>query len=144
VLLPDQPVPLPPVVVPVLPQNQAVLPVVIQHAVAAEHHAPSATAQARNTAETQQLTIGEDATAAEEHSLSSDDHQEEDPDAADNEQLCFDAEISGITGLDSQHGDGIDEYHWKWCCYVSEKEALMGASIIKGQGLNDAITWMTV
>ncbi len=63
-------------------------------------------------AETQQLATGEElhatifgSTAAEEHSSSSDDphHQEDDdPDADNNEQLRFDAEINGIAGLDSQ------------------------------------------
>jgi len=103
---------------------------------------PSATT-ARNVADTQQLATGESSTAAEEHSLSLDDHQhqeEDDPDADDNKQLHFDAEISCITGFDMHHDDGADEYHQKWICYISKKEALMGASITKGQGLN-AVTW---
>jgi len=101
--------------------------------------------QVRNAAaaETQQLMTGDNTTAAEEHVLPSDDNQheeEEDPDADDNEQLCFDAKISGITGLDSQHNDGADKYCWKWVCYVSEKELLMGVTIVEGQG-STAITW---
>ncbi len=91
----------------------------------------------------QQLATGEDSAAAEEHSSSSGNHQpkeEEDPDAEDNEQLQFD-EISGIAGFSSQQDDGVDEHHWKWLRYISEKEALMGASIIQGQGSN-SITWM--
>jgi len=105
-----------------------------------QHQQPSAAVHTRNTAETQQLTTGEDATAAEQYSLLLDDHQEGDPDPANNEQLRFDAETSGIAGLDWQHDDSADKYHRKWLRYISEKEALMGAPIIKGQGLN-AITW---
>jgi len=123
-----------------VPKNQAVLPVVIQHAVAAEHHAPSATV--RNAIETWQLATGEDSAAHEEHS-SADNHQaeeEEDPDAEDNEQLQFDAKTSDITGFDSQHDDGVDEHCQKWLRYITEKEELMGASVVKGQGIN-SITW---
>jgi len=85
-----------------------------------QHQQPSATAHARNATETQQLTTGEDATAAEQYSLLLDDHQEGDPDAANNEQLHFDAETSGIAGLDSQHDDSADKYDQKWLCYISE------------------------
>jgi len=49
-VVPDQPIPPSPPAVLVLLQNQAVLPVVVQLAVAAEHCAPSATV--RNAVET--------------------------------------------------------------------------------------------
>jgi len=57
-----------------------------------------------------------DLTAAEEQYSSQDDHcheEEEDPDANNKEQLQFDAEVSGIAGLDLQY-NGADVYHQKW------------------------------
>jgi len=95
----------------------------------------------RNAAKMQQQITGEHAIAVKgHHSLLSEHQEEEDPDVNDNEQLQYDAEISSITGLDCQHDNGADEYCQKWLWYVSEKEALMGASVIKGQG-SSAITW---
>jgi len=130
---------------PVLQDQQLVL-------VADQESTPASatTAQVTVPAETQQLATGEElratifgSTAAEEHSSSSDDphHQEDDdPDADDNEQLRFDAEVNGIAGLDSQQGDDADEHRQKWLRYVSHKDALMGVSVTKGQGAN-AVTW---
>jgi len=135
----DQPVP-PPPDLPVFLQNQQVTGVA-QPAMASEQHS-AASATVKNAAEKQQLATGEDSAAPEECSFSSDNHQaeeEEDPDAEDNEQLQFDAEISGIAGY-LQHDNGVDEHHQKWLHYISEKEELMGASIIKGKGSN-SITW---
>jgi len=115
----------------------------------AKQSAPSSgTHQAQSIEHIQQLTTGEapphmailNSATAKEPLIGGGDDNDEDPNADDNEHLRFDAEVNGTAGFDSQHDDGADEHRLKWLRYVAEKGALMGSSVMKGQGAS-AITW---
>ena len=55
------------------------------------------------------------------------------------EELHYNGENNIFVGLDN-HQEGHNKHHQKWNQYIAEKAALLGATVMKGQGVKTS-TW---